>query len=390
MTPDPQKRQLFKLAGAAALSLAALAGCGKKDEAPVAAAPAPAAEPAASAAAPAAEPLKAAWIYVGPVGSAGWSYAHDLGRKAVEAEFGDKIKTTFVESVPEGADAERVLRDLVGQGNKIIFGTSFGFMEPMLKVAKDFPDVKFEHATGYKTADNMNVYDSRFYQDTYLAGIIAASVSKTGTLGFVGSFPIPEVLRNINAFTLGAQTVNPKIKTKVVWVNTWYDPPKETEAAQALLDGGADVLLQNTDSTAVLQTADKAGKHAFGWDSDMSAFGGKAHLASAIADWSHYYKKTVQAVLDGSWKGNQITRWGVPQGQNDLVKLSDDVPADAKAKVEAIKAQMKDGSFDVFTGPVVDTSGKERLAAGTQADDDWMGKIDFYVKGVEGKIPAGK
>jgi simple sugar transport system substrate-binding protein len=390
MTPDPQKRQLFKLAGAAALSLAALAGCGKKDEAPVAAAPAPAAEPAASSAAPAAEPLKAAWIYVGPVGSAGWSYAHDLGRKAVEAEFGDKIKTTFVESVPEGADAERVLRDLVGQGNKIIFGTSFGFMEPMLKVAKDFPDVKFEHATGYKTADNMNVYDSRFYQDTYLAGIIAASVSKTGTLGFVGSFPIPEVLRNINAFTLGAQTVNPKIKTKVVWVNTWYDPPKETEAAQALLDGGADVLLQNTDSTAVLQTADKAGKHAFGWDSDMSAFGGKAHLASAIADWSHYYKKTVQAVLDGSWKGNQITRWGVPQGQNDLVKLSDDVPADAKAKVEAIKAQMKDGSFDVFTGPVVDTAGKERLAAGTKADDDWMGKIDFYVKGVEGKIPASK
>ncbi|MFT3778082.1 MAG: BMP family ABC transporter substrate-binding protein [Ottowia sp.] len=388
MTTDTNKRALLRLAAAGALAAAALAGCGKKDEAP-AAAPTPAPAPAPAAAAPA-EPLKAAWIYVGPVGSAGWSYAHDLGRKAVEAEFGAKVQTTFVESVPEGADTERVLRDLVAQGNKLIFGTSFGFMEPMLKVAQDHPDVKFEHATGYKTAANMNVYDSRFYQDTYLAGIVAASMSKTGALGFVGSFPIPEVLRNIDAFTLGAQTVNPKIKVRVVWVNTWYDPPKETEAAQALMNGGADVLLQNTDSTAVLQAAEKAGKFAFGWDSDMSAFGGSAHLGSAIADWSHYYKKTIQAALDGSWKGGQVTRWGVPEGQNDLIKLSDKIPADIQAKVSEIKGKMKDGSFDVFTGPVVDNAGKERLAAGTRADDDWMGKIDFFVKGVEGQIPASK
>lgn len=374
------KRSMLALVAASALA-ATLAACGKKEE------PAPA--PAAAASAPKAEPFKAAWVYVGPVGDAGWTFAHDLGRKAVEAEFGDKVQTTFVEKVPEGADAERVIRDLAQQGNKIIFATSFGYMEPMLKVAKDFPDVKFEHATGYKTADNMNVYDARFYQDTYLAGVIAGKMTKTNTLGFVGSFPIPEVLRNINAFTLGAQSVNPKIKTKVVWVNTWFDPPKESEAAQTLINGGADVLLQNTDSTAVLQTADKAGKFAFGWDSDMSAFAEKAHLGSAIADWSNYYKKSVKSVMDGSWKGNTVTRWGVAEGQNDLIKIPDVVPAEVKAKVDEIKASMKAGTFEVFTGPILDNTGKERLAKGTAADDDFRGKIDFYVKGVEGKVPAG-
>ena len=374
------KRSMLALVAASALA-ATLAACGKKEE------PAPA--PAAAASAPKAEPFKAAWVYVGPVGDAGWTFAHDLGRKAVEAEYGDKVQTTFVEKVPEGADAERVIRDLAQQGNKIIFATSFGYMEPMLKVAKDFPDVKFEHATGYKTADNMNVYDARFYQDTYLAGVIAGKMTKTNTLGFVGSFPIPEVLRNINAFTLGAQSVNPKIKTKVVWVNTWFDPPKESEAAQTLINGGADVLLQNTDSTAVLQTADKAGKFAFGWDSDMSAFAEKAHLGSAIADWSNYYKSSVKSVMDGSWKGNTVTRWGVAEGQNDLIKIPDVVPAEVKAKVDEIKASMKAGTFEVFTGPILDNTGKERLAKGTAADDDFRGKINFYVKGVEGKVPAG-
>ncbi|MBP7454071.1 MAG: BMP family ABC transporter substrate-binding protein [Ottowia sp.] len=391
MTTDHRKRTLLQLAAAtAALGAIGLTACGRKEDAAPTPAPEAAPPPAPDVAAAPVNPLKAAWIYVGPVGSAGWSFAHDLGRKAVEAEFGGKVQTTFIESVPEGADTERVLRDLVGQGNQLIFGTSFGFMEAMLKVAKDHPDVKFEHATGYKTADNMNVYDARFYQDTYLAGVVAGSMSKTGTLGFVGSFPIPEVLRNINAFTLGAQSVKPDARVRVAWVNSWYDPPKETEAAQALMNGGADVLLQNTDSTAVLQAAENAGKLAFGWDSDMSAFGGKAHLGSAIADWSHYYKKTVQAVLDGSWKGGQVTRWGVPEGQNDLIKLSDTIPAEARTKVEDIKAQMKARTFDVFKGPLTDTTGKQRLAAGTAADDDWMGKIDFYVKGVEGKVPASK
>ncbi|MBL8323856.1 MAG: BMP family ABC transporter substrate-binding protein, partial [Rubrivivax sp.] len=295
---DHAKRRLMQVASLSALAAAtALVGCGKKEEPkPTAAAPAASAAPA-----PKPEPLKAAWVYVGPVGDAGWTFAHDQGRKAVEAEFGDKVKTTFVEKVPEGADAERVIRDLAAQGNKIIFATSFGFMEPMLKVAAEFPDVKFEHATGYKTSANMSVYDARFYHDAYVSGIIAGGVSKTGTIGFVGSFPIPEVLRNINAFTLGAQSVNPKIKTKVVWISTWFDPPKEGDAAQSLINQGADVLLQNTDSSAVLQTAAKNKKFAFGWDSDMSAVAPEAHLASNMVYWGPYYKKAVKAALDGSW-----------------------------------------------------------------------------------------
>jgi len=381
---DLSKRRLLHWAGITTLAAtAALVGCGKKEE------PKPtAAAPAASAAAPKPAPLKAAFVYVGPVGDAGWTFAHDQGRKALEAEFGDKIATTFVEKVPEGADAERVIRDLAAQGNKIIFATSFGFMEPMLKVAAEFPDVKFEHATGYKTAPNMRIYDAKFYEDAYLAGVLAGKMTKSNTLGFVASFPIPEVLRNINAFTLGAQSVNPKVKTRVVWVNTWFDPPKESDAAQSLINGGADVLLQNTDSTAVLQTAEKNGKYAFGWDSDMSAVAPKAHLASCVVDWSHYYKKAVKDVMDGTWK-TERTVWGVKEGQNSLAKIADFVPEDAKKKVEEVKDGMKAGSFEVFTGPLLDNAGKERLAKGVQADQSWKDKVDFYVKGVEGKIPSG-
>lgn len=381
---DRNKREWLRTAAAAAalglVAGTALVGCGKKEEPKPAAAPAEAPKP---------EPLKAAWVYVGPVGDAGWSFAHDLGRKAVEAHFGDKVQTTFVESVPEGADAERVIRDLAAQGHKIIFATSFGYMEPMLKVAQEFPDVKFEHATGYKTAPNMRIYDASFYQDTYMAGIIAAHMTKTGTLGFVGSFPIPEVLRNINAFVLGAQTVKPNIKLKVVWVNTWFDPPKETEAAQSLINQGADVLLQNTDSTAVLQTAEKNGKYAFGWDSDMSSFGPKAHLASAIVNWGPYYIQAVQEVLDGTWQTKR-TVLGVKEGVNDLIKIADVVPEEAKKKVEEVKAGLKSGEFEVFTGPIVDNTGKEVLAKGVKADQDWKDKVNFFVKGVEGKVPAGK
>ena len=264
------KRSLIKLAGWSSLAAAAaLVGCGKKDEAPAAAASA-----APMAATPAqAEPLKIAFAYVGPVGDGGWTFAHDNARKAVEKEFGAKIVTSFVEKVPEAADAERVFRDMAGQGNKLIFGTTFGYMEPMLKTAADLKDVKFEHATGYKTAENMRTYDSRTYEGAYMAGVIAGGMTKTDTIGVVGSIPIPEVIRNINSFTMGAQSVNPKVKTKVVWVNEWFNPPKETEAAQSLMNGGADVLMQNTDSSAVLQTAEKAGKMAFGWDSDMTEIG---------------------------------------------------------------------------------------------------------------------
>ena len=371
------KRSLLQWAGLTAIAATvALVGCGKKEE------PKPAAQ-----AKP--EPLKAAWIYVGPVGDAGWSFAHDQGRKAAEAKFGDGLKTTIVEKVPEGADAERVIRDLAQQGNKIIFATSFGYMDAMLKVAGEFPDVKIEHATGYKTAPNMRIYDASFYHDTYMAGVVAGKMTKTNTLGFVGSFPIPEVLRNINAFTLGAQSVNPKIKTKVVWVSTWFDPPKESEAAQSLINQGADVLLQNTDSTAVLQTAEKNGKYAFGWDSDMSTFGPKAHLASAIANWGPYYIKAIEELKAGTWK-TERTVWGVKEGLNDLIKIADVVPEETKKKVETIKAGIKDGSFEVFSGPIMDNTGKERLAKDQKADQAWKDKIDFYVKGVEGKVPSGK
>ena len=379
------KRSLLKWTGLVSVAAtAALVGCGKKEEPPQ-----PAAAASAPAAAPKAEPLKAAWVYLGPVGDAGWTFAHDQGRKAVEAEFGDKIKTTFVEKVPESADAERVIRDLASQGNKIIFTTSFGYMEPTVKVAAEFPDVKFEHATGYKTGPNVRVYDTRFYQDAYLSGIIAGAMTKTNTLGFVASFPIPEVLRNINAFTLGAQSVNPKVKTKVVWISTWFDPPKEAEAAQSLINGGADILLQNTDSSAVLQTAEKNGKYAFGWDADMSAVAPKAHLASNMVYWGPYYKKAIKDVMDGTWKTERSV-WGAKEGANGVVKIADAVPAEIKKKVEETKEAFKAGSSDPFKGPIVDNTGKERLAKDAMPDQEWKDKVDFYVKGVDGKVPTGK
>ena len=368
------KRKIIHTALAAAVALT-LASCGKKEQ--------PAPEPAK------AEQLKVGFIYVGPVGDAGWTFAHDNGRKHIEQKFGDKIKTTFVEKVPEGADAERVIRDLVSQGNKLIFATSFGFGDAMEKVAKDHPDVKFEHATGYKTSANLRVYEAKFYEDAYLAGVVAGSMTKTNTIGFVGSFPIPEVLRNINAFTLGAQSVNPKIKTKVVWVNTWFDPPKESEAAQALINQQADVLLQNTDSTAVLQTAEKNGKYAFGWDSDMSAFATKAHLGSAVVNWGPYYEKAVNDVLSGTWKTSD-TKWGTKEGANDLIKINPVVPEAAKKRVDEIKASLKAGTFAVFRGPIKDNTGKIVLEKDQVADDAWKGKINFYVEGVEGKIPSNK
>ena len=391
MTRPLTKRSLLKAAGWASIAAtAALVGCGKKDEAaPDAASAASTPEATASVVAAPAAPLNIAFAYVGPVGDAGWTYAHDQGRLALEKEFGDKIKTTFVEKVPEGPDAERVIRDMVGQGNKLIFGTTFGYMEPMLKVAADHKDVKFEHGTGYKTAENMRTYDSRTYEGAYMAGVIAGGMTKSNTLGVVGSIPIPEVIRNINAFTLGAQSVNPKVKTKVVWINNWFDPPKETEGAQSLLNQGADVLFQNTDSSAVLQTAEKAGKYAFGWDSDMSKFGPKAHLGSAIINWAPYYIKATKDALEGTWTTGGVW-WGVKEGAIDLVSVSDAVPADLKAKVDTIKAGLKDGSFVIWKGPIVGQDGKEVLAKDAVADDKFLGGINFYVKGVDGAVPSSK
>ena len=375
----------FKIAALTAVASAALVGCGKK-EAP----PAPAAAPAAAASAPAPEPLKIAFAYVGPVGDGGWTFAHDNARKALEKEFGDKIKTSFAENVPESADAERVIRDMATQGNKLIFGTTFGYMEPMLKIAPDFKDVKFEHATGFKQAENMRTYDSRTYEGAYMAGIIAGKMTKTNTLGVVASIPIPEVIRNINSFTLGAQSVNPKVKTKVVWVNGWFDPPKETEAATSLMNGGADVLFQNTDSPAVLKAAEAKGKRAFGWDSDMTAYGPKAHLASAVINWGPYYSKATKEALDGSWKGGTGVWWGVKEGAIDIVSIAEDVPADIKTKVADVKKGLADGTYVIWKGPITDNKGKVQIAKDAAADDKFLGGLNFYVKGVEGKIPGGK
>jgi basic membrane protein A len=376
----------LKIAALTAVASAALVGCGKKEEP----APAPAPAAAASAPAPKPEPLKIAFAYVGPVGDGGWTFAHDNARKALEKEFGDKIKTSFAENVPESADAERVIRDMATQGNKLIFGTTFGYMEPMLKIAPDFKDVKFEHATGFKTADNMRTYDSRTYEGAYMAGIIAGKMTKSNTLGVVASIPIPEVIRNINSFTLGAQSVNPKVKTKVVWVNGWFDPPKETEAATSLINGGADVLFQNTDSPAVLKTAEAKGKRAFGWDSDMTAYGPKAHLASAVINWGPYYIKATKEALDGSWKGGTGVWWGVKEGAIDIVSIAEDVPADIKTKVADVKKGLADGTYVIWKGPITDNKGKVQIAKDAAADDKFLGGLNFYVKGVEGKIPGGK
>ncbi len=401
---DQRKRQLIKLAALSAItaSTALVVGCGKKEE--PAPAPAPVAAPAPP---PKPDPLKIAFAYVGPVGDGGWTFAHDTGRKAIEKEFGDRVVTSFVENVPEAADAERVFRDMVGQGNKLIFGTTFGYMDPMLKVAADHKDVKFEQATGYKQAENMRTYDSRTYEGAYMAGVIAGTMTKTNTLGIVASIPIPEVIRNINTFTLGAQSVNPKIKTRVVWVNKWFDPPKETEAATALLNGGADILFQNTDSSAALQTAEKMGKRAFGWDSDMTAYGPKAHLGSAIINWAPYYIKATKEALDGTWKGGGGVWWGVKEGAIDMVSMAEDIPADTKAKVAEIKKGLADGTFHPWKGPITGQDGKpfmvevtdpadatkkikRSLAKDEVADDGFLHGITSYVRGVEGKVPGGK
>jgi len=381
---DLKKRPLLKLTVLSAVAAATQVACGKKEEA----APAPA--PVASAPAPKAAPLKIAFAYVGPVGDGGWTFAHDNGRKALEKEFGDKIATSFVENVPESADTERVIRDMAGQGNKLIFGTTFGYMEPMVKIAADIKDVKFEHATGYKQAENMRTYDSRTYEGAYMAGVIAGKMTQSNTLGVVASIPIPEVIRNINSFTLGAQSSNPKVKTKVVWVNGWFDPPKETEAATSLINSGADVLFQNTDSPAVLKTAEAKGKRAFGWDSDMTAYGPKAHLASSIINWGPYYIKATKEAIDGSWKGGGHSWWGVKEGAIDIVSIAEDVPAETKAKVEEVKKGLADGSFAIWKGPITDNTGKVQVAKDAVADDKFLSGLNFFVKGVEGKVPGTK
>ena len=384
MTNLHKRAALLKVAALTAVAAAALVGCGKKDEVAPAAAPAP----APAAAAPAA-PLKMAFLYVSPIGDGGWTYQHELGRRAIQEKFGDKIETSFVESVPESADAERVMRDMAGQGNQLVFATSFGYQEFVQKVAADLPAVKFEHTTGYKTAANVATYDTKTFEGAYLAGIVAGGMTKTKTVGVVASVPIPEVVRNINSFVLGAQSVDPSIVAKVVWVNEWFSPPKESEAATSLINGGVDVMYQNTNSPAVLKTAEKRGVRAFGKDGDMSAFAPKAHLGSAVVDWTPYYTKVTQDTLDGKWQSGAFW-WGVKEGAIDLLKIADDVPQDLKDRVAKARAGLKDGSFQVWTGPVSDNTGKQVLTAGQVADVPFLSGINFFVQGVEGKVPGGQ
>jgi basic membrane protein A len=333
------------------------------------------------------EPLKIAFVYVGPIGDGGWTFAHDIARKIIEQQFRSKIAVTYVENVPESAEAEKVFRNLALQGNKLIFGTTFGYMEVMLKVAKQFKDVRFEHATGYKTAQNLRTYDSRMYEGIYLAGVIAGSMTKSNTLGFVGSIPIPEVIRNINTFTLGAQSVNPNVKTKVVWVNEWFNPPKEAEAATALITADADILIQNTDSSAVIQTAQKLGKRAFGWDSDMTLYGSSAHLGSVFNNWAPYYLSAVKDLIDGKWSTGQ-SWWGLKEGSVELVSIARDVPQIVRNKLELIKDGIQKNNFNIWQGPIVGQDGQLVLQSGVVADDRFLGSMKFYVKGVVGKIPS--
>lgn len=334
----------------------------------------------------AAEPLKAGFVYIGPTGDHGWTYAHDVGRKQVEAQSGGKVQTSFVENVPETADAERVFRDMAQKGHKVVFATSFGYMNQMVKVAKAFPNTIFMHATGYKTGKNLGVYDVRTYEGAYMLGVVAGKMSKGNKLGVVASIPIPEVIRNINAFTLGARSVNPAITTRAIWVNSWFDPGKEREAALALIAQGCDVLMQNTDSPAVVQTAQEKGVLAFGWDSDMSKFGGKAQLAASILHWGVIYKKTLDDVAAGTWKSGDIW-WGVKEGAVNIDNFGPAVPAAVKKLAEERRDALKAGTLHPFTGPLKDQSGKLVLAAGKTYTDPELKQMNFYVEGVEGAIP---
>ncbi len=327
--------------------------------------------------------VKAAFVYVGPVGDFGWTYAHDQGRKYLEEQLGDKVETTYVENVAEGPDAERVIRQLAQDGNDIVFTTSFGFMNPTIKVAKQFPDVKFEHATGYQTgSDNMSLYNSRFHEGRAVLGTIAGKMSKSGKAGYIASFPIPEVVMGINAFTLAARAVNPDFETQVVWVNSWYDPAKEADAAKALLSQGADVITQHTDSPAPLQAAEQEGAIAFGQAWDMTSFAPNAHMTAIVDKWGPYYVDRVQAMLDGTWKADNV--WlGMKEGEVEMAPFNDKMPDDVKAAAQKIVDDTKAGTYDVFTGPIKDQSGEVKVQEGeTIADEDLL-KMDWYVEGVK-------
>ncbi len=333
-------------------------------------------------------PLKVGFIYVGPVGDGGWTYQHDQGRLAVVEAFGDKVETIYQESVPEGADAVRVIQQMALQGCGLIFTTSFGYMDQTLEVAAQFPDVKFEHATGFKTADNLSVYDARFYEGRAVIGTIAGRMTKSNKIGYIASFPIPEVIQGINCSFLHAKKVNPDVEMTVIWAYTWFDPAKEAEAAKALIDQGVDVILQHTDSTAPQAAAQEAGNvYTFGQASDMAAYAPKPRLASIIDNWAPYYIKRVQAVMDGTWETTR-TWGGMADGEVVIGEISSEVPADVKAEAEAMIAALTGGTYHPFTGPINKQDGTPWLADGEVATDEQLVGLNFYIEGLAGDIPS--
>ena len=330
--------------------------------------------------------LKIGFVYVSPIGDAGWTYQHELGRRQLVKELGDKVETKFVESVPEGAEAERVIRELAASGHKLIFTTSFGYMNPTIKVAKLFPKTTFAHATGYKAAKNVSNYVARFYEGRYLTGLVAGAMTKSKTVGYVAAFPIPEVVRGINAFTIGLRTVQPDAQVKVIWVNSWFDPGRERQAADTLIAQGADVVTHHTDSTAPTIAAQEAGVWSIGYHSDMAKYGPKAHLTAATHLWGDYYVAVTKAVLAGNWKSDSV--WGgLKDGMIALAPLNPAVPADVAARVAGQEKAMRAGSFHPFQGPVRDQSGKVRIPAGSVMSDADLSRMDYYVEGVVGSLP---
>ena len=337
----------------------------------------------------AAEPARLGFVYVSPIGDAGWTFQHDEGRKEMEKALGDRVSSRYVESVAEGADAERVIREFAASGSKIVFATSFGYMNYVERVARQFPNVTFLHATGYKSGKNFANYNARFYEGRYINGAIAGKMTKSNILGYVGAFPIPEVLQGINAFTLGARSVNPNVEVRVIWVNSWYDPGKEREAAMTLISQGADMLTHHTDSTATVQAAEEKNVYSFAYHSDMSKYGPKTQLTATTHHWGDFYTRTVNAVLAGTWKPEPV--WGgFKDGMIGLAPFNPAMPAEVQAIARKLESRMKAGSFHPFTGPVLDQAGKERLAAGAVIDDIALGKMDYFVQGVTSRLPSAK
>ena len=339
----------------------------------------------AAGAASAADKLKVGFIYIGPIGDHGWTYAHDQGRLAVEEALGDQVETVYVENIPEGPDAERAIERLARQGVGLIFTTSFGYMDPTIKVAKRFPDVKFEHATGYKQSENVASYNARFHEGRYVIGQIAAKMSKSGIAGYIASFPIPEVVMGINAFMLGAQSINPDFKVKVVWVNTWFDPGKEADAAKVMIGQGADIITQHTDSTAPLQIAEEQGVLGFGQASDMIHFAPKAQLTSIIDEWGPYYVERAQAVLDGTWES--ADSWTGMSAGTVVMAPYTNMPDDVAAAATETAAMIASGELNPFAGPIYKQDGTLAVPEGEIMDDGTLAGINWYVQGVDDTLP---